>query len=194
MPEIPVEEESVGRSVYEHLVRLTFLCGRGLPLSDLMVRFLKAMRPSIPASGVWLFRESQMVAKSVEDGLPDPPPPGNTTPMLAPTVDAEDRIHAFVLPGMVLVCQLKGRQVQRAADVVTLFARIVALAWQAETLNRSEPWPDSYVDAKMMFKRRWLTGLIERHDGNISAAARTAQVSRVYLYDMMKSLGMSSGT
>jgi hypothetical protein len=193
MPDIPAVEESVGRSVYEHLVRLTFLCGRGLPLPDLMTRFLKAMRPSIPASGVWLFRESELIAKSVEDGLTDPPPPLAATPMLAPTVDAEDRIHAFVLPGMVLVCQLKGRSVQRAADVVTLFARIVALAWQAETISRAEPWPDGYVDAKAVFKRRWLTEIIDRHGGNMSAAARSAQVSRVYLYDMMKQLGMGNG-
>jgi hypothetical protein len=36
MPDVR-EEDSVGRTVYEHLVRLTFLCGRGLPLNGVQL-------------------------------------------------------------------------------------------------------------------------------------------------------------
>ena len=188
------EEDSIGRSVYEHLVRLTFLCGRGLPLPELMNKFLKAMRPTVPASAMWLYREHELFARSADDGLADPPPPATALPSLAPTIDDHGLITAYVMPGVTLLCQPRSGPPQRACDVISLLARIVALAWQAETLARAEPWPERYLDAKSVFKRRWLRELLERHHGNVSAAARAAEVSRAYLYEMMQGMNVGGVT
>ena len=42
------------------------------------------------------------------------------------------------------------------------------------------------------FERRYVKWLLGRHGGNISAAAREAQMDRKYLYDLAKKHGMRS--
>ena len=44
------DSDTVSSGVYQDLIQLTFLCGRGLPLEQLMERFLEQLRPAIPAS------------------------------------------------------------------------------------------------------------------------------------------------
>ena len=190
--EVPVDEESVGRGVYESLVRMTYLCGRGLPLDDLLLKFLKVMRVSVPASGVWLHREQTLVVCTVESGIcKDIPPPPRSLPALLPIIVPSGLMHAHVLPGLTLTCLIKADNAQRAIDVVTLFARIIALVWMAEHVAKCEPLPDDYDSAKDHFKRRWLGELMQRHAGNISEAARAGGVSRVHLYEMLKQYGIA---
>lgn len=194
MVDVPSDEESVGRSTYENLVRLTFLCGRGLGPEELARRFIAAIRPCIPARGVWLFQGERLVAADHEPGERKPSHPGMLPPGLAPQVDDNGRIDAPVLPGMVMVCRLAGGSEQRATDVVCLSARVIALAWQAELVARDEPWDDDYLAAKAVFKRRWLRSLVRRHGDNLSAAARAAGLSRSSLYAMLEEAGLPHGS
>ncbi len=185
---MPSDEESVGRSTYEGLVRLTFLCGRGLEPSELVRRFLVAMRSSVPARGMWVFQGVRMIAQDAEPGMRMPKIPETMPPGLEPRVQG-DRITVPVLPEMVLVCRLAEGPVQRAADVVTLVARIIALAWQAEMVSRDEHWDDDYLAAKASFKRRWLRALLQRSGGNVTNAARAGGLSRGTFYAMMDQVG-----
>lgn len=193
MSDVPSDEESVGRGTYESLVRLTFLCGRGLGPEELAKRFIAAIRPSIPARGVWLYQGERVVAADAEPGERTPPFRGHLPPGLAPVVDDHGRVDAPVLPGMLMVCRLSTGSVQRATDVVSLAARVIALAWQAELVARDEPWDDDYLAAKAVFKRRWLRSLVRRHGDNLSAAARSAGLSRSSLYAMLEDAGMPLG-
>lgn len=190
---IPKDEESVGRSTYENLVRLTFLCGRGLGPEELARRYVAAIRPNIPASGAWLFQGDRIVAADAEPGQRAPRAPGARPVGLAPQVE-QGQVTATVLPGMVLVCRLEadGQSVQRASDVVTLAARVIALAWQAELVALDERWDDDYLTAKSAFKRRWLRSLLRRYKGRMSDAARAAGLSRSTLYTMIEDAGLSS--
>jgi DNA-binding NtrC family response regulator len=43
------------------------------------------------------------------------------------------------------------------------------------------------------FERRYVKWLLQRHRGNISAAAREAKMDRKYLYDLAKKHGMRDG-
>jgi hypothetical protein len=183
------DDESVGRSTYENLVRLTFLCGRGLEPEELTRRFMSAMRPSIPATGAWLFQGGRLIAGDADRGQRVPAPPRTLPPGLIPKVDHEGMITAPVLPEMVLVCRLASGSEQRAADVICLFARVIALAWQAEQVARNEPWDDDYLAAKADFKRRWIRSLLRRHNNVVSAAARAAGLSRGTFYAMMDQVG-----
>ncbi len=184
---MPSDEESVGRSTYEGLVRLTFLCGRGLEPAELMRRFLAAMRNSVPARGMWLFQGGRLIASDHEPGMRTPNQPESLPPGLGPLVEG-DRITVAVLPEMIMVCRIADGPVQRAADVVTLVGRVIALAWQAEMVARDEDWDDDYLAAKATFKRRWLRSLLKRH-GMITNAARAAGLSRGTFYAMMDQVG-----
>ena len=153
-----------------------------------MRRFLAAMRDSVPARGMWLFQGGRLIAADCEVGLRTPRAPAALPPGLGPQVDA-DRITVAVLPEMVLVCRIADGPVQRAADVVTLVGRIIALAWQAEMVARDEDWDDDYLAAKATFKRRWLRALLKRHGGVVTAASRSAGLSRGTFYAMMDQVG-----
>jgi hypothetical protein len=185
---MPSDEESIGRSTYEGLVRLTFLCGRGLEPEELVRRFLVAMRDSVPAQGMWLFQSGRLIACDHEPGLRQPKVPESLPPGLGPQVDG-DLIWVAVLPEMMLGCRVAAGSVQRAADVVTLVGRIIALAWQAEMVSRDEVWDDDYLAAKSTFKRRWLRTLLKRNGGVVSSAARAAGLSRGTFYAMMDQVG-----
>jgi len=184
----PKDDESVGRSTYEGLVRLTFLCGRGLEPAELMRRFLSAMRDSVPARGMWLYQGGRLLASDHEAGMRAPRAPRSLPPGLGPEVEG-DSIIVAVLPEMVLVCRLDDGPVQRATDVVMLVGRIIALAWQAELVAHDEIWDDDYLAAKATFKRRWLRSLLKRHDGVVTNAARAAGLSRGTFYAMMDQVG-----
>ncbi len=187
------EDESVGRLVYEDLVRLTFLAGRGLTLPRLMERFLVAMAPRIPADGLWLYGPQGLVARAVADGVVEPSAPDLAWRGLAPTSDASGRIVASVLPEVVLVCSPAKGHPGRARDVVVLFARMLALAWQAEEVALAGVFVDSYRVAKDAFRKHWLEALLDRHAGNVSASARASGLSRVSLYALMRRYGVQRG-
>lgn len=187
---MPSDEETVGRSTYENLVRLTFLCGRGLEPAELLRRFLAAMRDCVPATGMWVFQGGRIIAADAARGVRAPKAPSTIMPGLAPQVNDDNEVVAPVLPEMLLVCRLGHGSVQRAADVVSLMARVIALAWQAEMLAHDEAWDDDYLAAKAMFKRRWIRSVVRRHGGNISAAARAGGLSRGTFYGMMEQVGV----
>lgn len=185
---MPAHEDSVGHSTYEGLVRLTFLCGRGLEPEELTRRFLVAMRDSVPARGMWLFQGGRLIAADHEPGLRTPSIAKSLPPGLGPQVE-DGLVTIVVLPEMVLVCRIAEGPGQRAADVITLVGRIIALAWQAEMVARGEVWDDDYLAAKATFKRRWLRSLLKRHGGVVSAAARAAGLARSTFYAMMEMVG-----
>lgn len=186
---MPSDDETVGRSTYENLVRLTFLCGRGLEAAELLRRFLAAMRDCVPATGMWVFQSGRIIAADAARGVRAPKAPSALLPGLAPQVN-DNEVVAPVLPEMILVCRLGSCSVQRAADVVSLMARVIALAWQAEMLAHDEAWDDDYLAAKAMFKRRWIRSVVRRNGGNISAAARAGGLSRGTFYNMMEQVGV----
>lgn len=187
---MPTDEDSVGRTTYEGLVRLTFLCGRGLEPEELARRFLVAMRPSVPAVGMWLYQGGRIIAADAERGVREPVLPAEPPGGLMPVVAENGEVLAAVLPRMTLVCRLAEGPVQRAADVVALVARVIALAWQAEMVARDEPWDDDYLSAKIAFKRRWLRCLLRRANGSVTVASRAAGLSRGSLYAMMAQVGL----
>ncbi len=182
-------DESVGRLVYEDLVHLTYLAGRGLTLPRLMDRFLAAMAPRIPAEGLWLYGEQGLIARQVLAGVRDEPPPPLHWRGLVPELRADQRLVASVLPDVVLVCAVGDGAIGRARDVVGLFSRMLALAWQAETVALSGVFVDSYRAAKDAFRQHWLAALLDRHDHNVSASARASGLSRVSLYALIKRYG-----
>ena len=179
-------DETIGRVVYEELVRLTFLSGRGLTLPKLMERFLRTIRPRIPARGLWLHAAQGVVAGDADAGIVAPTSPGLAWRGLAPERLTDERLVVSVLPEVVLDCMVDGIASQRAGEVMTLFARILALAWQAEAVACPEFFVDDYKTAKGNFQKRWLADLLTRYEGNVSACARVAGLSRVTLYDLMR--------
>ncbi len=183
-------DETIGRVVYEDLVRLTFLSGRGLTLPKLMERFLRTIRPRVPAVGLWLHAPQGLVAGDAAVGVSAPSAPTLAWRGLVPEQLPGNRLIISVLPEVVVDCLVGGPGLQRAGEVLTLFARMLALAWQAETVACPEFFVDDYKTAKANFQRRWLTDLLERYHGNISACARVAGLSRVTLYDLMREHGL----
>jgi Bacterial regulatory protein, Fis family len=183
-------DETIGRVVYEDLVRLTFLSGRGLTLPKLMERFLRTIRPRIPAAGLWLHASQGLVAGEAEVGVVPPAAPTLVWRGLVPEQLPGNRLIVSVLPEVVVDCLVGGPGLQRAGEVLILFARILALAWQAETVACPELFVDDYKTAKASFQRRWLEDLLARYHGNVSACARVAGLSRVTLYDLMREHGL----
>jgi len=183
-------EETIGRVVYEELVRLTFLSGRGLTLPKLMERFLRTIRPRIPAMGLWLHGPNGLVASDAEPQIVMPPAPPLGWRGMAPEHAGPNRLLASVQPEVVLDCVVAGEALLRASDVLTLFTRILALAWQAESVSCPEFFVDDYRSAKASFQRRWLADLLTRYEGNISASARVSGLSRVTLYELMREHGV----
>jgi DNA-binding NtrC family response regulator len=59
------------------------------------------------------------------------------------------------------------------------------------TPDRSYRDTRSHFEAE--FERRYVKWLLERHAGNISAAAREAKMDRKYLHDLAKKHGMRNG-
>ena len=185
------DEDSVGSSVYQGLVQLTFLCGRGLPTHELLTRFLVAMRPQIPATGLWLFENARLVARDVDDGIADPPPPqlGTAAADIALLRSEDGSVVAPVLPGLVLVVAIGDPARERSNDVVLLMARILGLVWFSETRADPSTDLDDYQAAKHLFKKRWLRALLRRH-GSVTLAARAAGLSRGSVYQLMDQLGV----
>jgi len=58
------------------------------------------------------------------------------------------------------------------------------------TIDLGVPFKDAKQALVDEFDRRYLAALLAAHDGNISAAARTAQVDRMSIYKMMRRLGL----
>lgn len=184
-----LRDESISGVVYEELIHLTFLAGSGLSLPKLMTRFLKAFRPRVPASGLWLFHASGCLASDADRGLPEPSPPQLAWKGLCAHPCGDDLLLVSVIPDAVLVCRPKSIGAQRTRDVLALFARMLALAWQAEAVACAGVFVDDYKIAKTAFKRHWLQALLDRHDGNVAASARASGLSRPALYEMMRLTG-----
>ena len=184
------DDDSISRIVYEELVQLTFLAGSGLSLPRLMTRFLKAFRPRIPAQGLWLFDASGCLAQDADDGPLPPPPVTLAWQGLGVRARADGLVEIGVLPEVVLVCRPLTAN-QRTNDVLALFARMLALAWQAEAVSCAGVFVDDYKTAKTAFKRQWLQALLDRHDGNVTASARASGVSRTALYELMRVTGVT---
>ena len=47
-------------------------------------------------------------------------------------------------------------------------------------------------DVVTEFERRYISKLLEQHDGNISAAARTAGIDRMSIHKMLHRLGLAN--
>ncbi len=180
------DSDTVSSGVYQDLIQLTFLCGRGLPLEQLMERFLEQLRPAIPASGLWLHADGALIAQSCDEGEPglDAPPAPKSVPV--PLELPEGVLVSFVAPGVTVACRALVPAPRRAKDVMMMLARIVGLAWRAEAVARSFEPDDDYHRAKAAFEKRWLARLFAKTKGNVSEAARMGGLSRVYLYEMMK--------
>ena len=185
------DEDSVGSSVYQSLVQLTFLCGRGLPTDDLLARFLAAMRPQVPAGGLWLFDNARLAASDHDPDVeaPIPPEASHLIGDLTPRPFADRFLLAPVLPGLTLVVLPAGYNRARSADVVMLMARLLGLVWHSELRGDPAADLDDYAAAKHHFKKRWLRALLQRH-GGVSAAARAANLSRTALYVLMEDLAV----
>jgi hypothetical protein len=180
------DSDTVSSGVYQDLIQLTFLCGRGLPLEQLMARFLEQLRPAIPADGLWLHADGALVARSADEGVADLEPPPVPKSLAIPVEQGGGVLVAFVAPGVTVACHAVAPTARRAKDVMMMLARIVGLAWRAEAVARSFEPDDDYHRAKAAFEKRWLTRLLDRTKGNVSEAARLGGLSRVYLYEMMK--------
>jgi DNA-binding NtrC family response regulator len=67
----------------------------------------------------------------------------------------------------------------------------------AEVLASHFPPDRSYRDTRSdfetQFERRYVKWLLDRHSGNISAAAREAQMDRKHLYYLARKHGMRDG-
>ncbi len=185
----PGADESISRVVYEELVHLTFLAGSGLSLPKLMTRFLKAFRPRVPASALWLFDASGCLARADDGAQAEPPAPPLDWQGLVAHPYGEGLLRVSVIPEAVLVCRPITPGTQRTIDVLALFARMLALAWQAEAVSCAGVFVDDYKTAKNAFKRHWLQALLDRHDGNVAASARASGLSRPALYEMMRLTG-----
>lgn len=193
MSTTPSDDDSISRVVYEELVQLTFLAGSGLSLPKLMTRFLKAFRPRIPARGLWLFDGSGCLAHDSDGSLTPPPPASLAWCGLGIRSQTDDVLEICIIPEVVLVC-LPLAANQRTRDVLALFARILALAWQAEAVSCAGVFVDDYKTAKTSFKRHWLQALLDRHDGNVAASARSSGLSRTALYELMRLTGIATRT
>lgn len=53
-----------------------------------------------------------------------------------------------------------------------------------------QSYRDTRLHFETEFERRYVKWLLDRHRGNISAAAREAKMDRKYLYDLAKKHGM----
>lgn len=57
-------------------------------------------------------------------------------------------------------------------------------------INWSETYGDNKRNVVVLFEREYVIGLLMRHRGNVSAAAREAQMDRKHLHDLMKKHGL----
>jgi DNA-binding NtrC family response regulator len=63
----------------------------------------------------------------------------------------------------------------------------------AGTFEPDRSYRDTRLHFETEFERRYVKWLLDRHRGNISAAAREAKMDRKYLYDLAKKHGMRNG-
>jgi len=77
-------------------------------------------------------------------------------------------------------------------DVLALFARMLALAWQAEAVSLPALALDDYRQAKDAFQREWLSALLDRHGGNRSSAAVSSGLSRARLHQLIRTFSLEN--
>ena len=62
----------------------------------------------------------------------------------------------------------------------------------AVPVDISIPFKQAKQDVISEFERRYISKLLEHHDGNISAAARAAGIDRMSIHKMLHRLGLSN--
>lgn len=167
-------------------MHLGFLCGQGLGRNALAGRYLRASGPLVPGE-LWLITNGTVLARSSDAELPSAWP---ATQGLG--VSRQGNLLATqVLPECELVVRLTvDAEQERAAEICLLLGRLLAVALLAED-GPPGLLVDDYRQAKRSFKRIWLEALLRRHQGNLSAAARSAGINRATIHDMVTELGVS---
>jgi transcriptional regulator with GAF, ATPase, and Fis domain len=121
-------------------------------------------------------------------------------PTLGPLTMAEDAISALAAhdwPGNVRELRnVLERAVYLARAAGDREVKLVTLPASADragefyTFHPGKSYRDTRAKFESEFERRYVKWLLGRHSGNISAAAREAQMDRKYLYDLAKKHGM----
>jgi DNA-binding NtrC family response regulator len=82
------------------------------------------------------------------------------------------------------------REVQLLDLPVAATAQPGPVAALADTFNAGKSYRESRADFEADFERRYVSWLLDRHHGNISAAAREAKMDRKHLYDLARRHGL----
>lgn len=61
---------------------------------------------------------------------------------------------------------------------------------QVEPFDPTKSYQETRAVFETAFERRYVSWLLTRHDGNLSAAAREARMDRKYLYGLARKLGL----
>ena len=59
-----------------------------------------------------------------------------------------------------------------------------------DAFDPAKSYRDTKSEWEEIFEKRYVTWLLDRNDGNISAAAREARMDRKYLYDLARKHGL----
>jgi two-component system, NtrC family, response regulator GlrR len=148
-----------------------------LAVARLQVPALRERREDLPMLIEHFLRQLAVSSGQADPGLPE---------------DFVARAQRHAWPGNV-------RELRNAVERAALFPNHPHLAFEAPPKRRGEGF--GHVDLDVPFKvakqelvdefdRRYLTALLELHDGNISAAARAAGIERMSIYKMIRRLGL----
>ena len=118
---------------------------------------------------------------------------------LVPTIGgpALERLAAYHWPGNVRELRnvitravaLAG-PAQRFADLPILLRPTLTAPDEAPAVRADRPFHDAKQDVVDRFEREYLTDLLRRHAGNLSAAARAAGLERKFLYKLLERAGL----
>jgi DNA-binding NtrC family response regulator len=127
---------------------------------------------------------------------------GNPTPVtLAPTAIAQLRSYDWpgnvrelrnVLERAVLLAHASGESVLH--DVPLWNTRPTSMTVRPFEFEEGIAYRDARLRVEHEFEAAFVTWLLDRHKGNISAAARAARMDRKYLGDLVRKHGLRAGT
>jgi len=138
----------------------------------LVERFLDLARKRVPsAANISLSRET-LAALSAHDW------PGNV------------RELRNVLDRAIYVAAAGGEGDVRLVDVPVSATPLGAVPAAYPTFEASKSYREVRADFEADFERRYVSWLLDRHAGNISAAAREAKMDRKHLYDLARKHGL----
>ncbi len=117
--------------------------------------------------------------------------------------DARDALVAHDWPGNVrelrnvleratYMARARGKTEVHLADVPVVAAGRTTSSDDAglPAFNPQKSYRDTKAQWDELFERRYVTWLLERHDGNVSAAARSGDMDRKYLHKLAKKHGL----